>query len=59
MGRALLETVPDNARKAGLTELYLYTAHAGLYEKFGWTYAGEVETFRSERPKERLYHLAL
>ena len=59
VGRALLETVPDNARKAGLTELYLYTAHAGLYEKFGWTYAGEVETFRPERPKERLYHLAL
>ena len=42
VGRALLETVPENARNAGLTELYLYTTHAGLYEKFGWTYVGEV-----------------
>ena len=59
VGRALLETVPENARKAGLTELYLYTTHAGLYEKFGWIYAGEVDTFRPERPKERLYRLPL
>ncbi len=59
VGRALLETVPENARKAGLTELYLYTNHAGLYEKFGWIYAGEVETFRPERPTERLYRLSL
>ena len=59
VGRALLGTVPENARKAGLTELYLYTTHAGLYEKFGWTFLEEVDTFRPERPKERLYHLAL
>ena len=59
VGRALLETVPDNARKAGLTELYLYTTHAGLYEQFGWTFLEEVDTFRQDSPKERLYHLAL
>lgn len=59
VGRALLETVPENARAAGLTELYLYTTHAGLYEKFGWTYVGEVDTFRADSPRERLYRLAL
>ena len=59
VGRALLETVPENARKAGLTELYLYTTHAGLYEKFGWTFLEEVDTFRPESPRGRLYRLAL
>ena len=59
VGRALLQTVPDNARAAGLTELYLYTTHAGLYEKFGWTFVEEVETFRAESPRERLYRLSL
>ena len=59
VGRALLATVPENARNAGLTELYLYTTHAGLYEKFGWTYVGEVDTFRADSPRERLYRLAL
>ena len=59
VGRALLETVPENARAAGLTELYLYTIHMGLYEKFGWTYVGEVDTFRADSPQERLYKLEL
>ena len=59
VGRALLATVPENARNAGLTELYLYTTHAGLYEKFGWTYVGEVDTFRADSPRERLYKLEL
>ena len=59
VGRALLETVPENARAAGLTELYLYTIHMGLYEKFGWTYVGEVDTFRADSPRERLYKLEL
>ena len=59
VGRALLQTVPHNARAAGLTELYLYTTHTALYEKFGWTFLAEVDTFREESPKERLYRLSL
>ena len=59
VGRALLQTVPHNARAAGLTELYLYTTHTALYEKFGWTFLEEVDTFREESPKERLYRLSL
>ena len=59
VGRALLETVPENARAAGLKELYLYTAHMGLYERFGWTFVEEVDTFRDESPRERLYRLSL
>ena len=56
---ALLRTVPENARAAGLCELYLYTVHAGLYEKFGWTFLEQVDTFRPDSPKQRLYRLQL
>ena len=55
----MMKTVPQNARAAGLTELYLYTTHAGLYEPFGWTFVQEVETFRKDSPVERLYRLTL
>lgn len=56
---AMMATVPSNAKAAGLTELYLYTKHIGLYERFGWTFSGEVRTFRPDSPVERLYHLSL
>ena len=56
---AMLRTVPENARAAGLKELYLYTTHVGLYEKFGWAFVEEVDTFRADSPRERLYHLVL
>jgi GNAT superfamily N-acetyltransferase len=56
LGRVLLESVRGNAAEAGLDELYLYTAHTGLYEKFGWEYAGELDTFLEPRV-QRLYRL--
>ena len=59
IGRELLNTVRENAKKIGLTELYLYTKHIGLYEKFGWQFVEEVKTFREESPIERLYRLKI
>ena len=59
IGRELLNTVKENAKKIGLTELYLYTKHNGLYEKFGWQFVEEVKTFRKESPIERLYRLKI
>ena len=59
IGRRLMESVRENAVKAGLTELYLYTHHVGLYEKFGWEFAEEVSTFDPDSPKERLYRLTI
>ena len=56
LGRVLLESVRRNASAAGLDELYLYTSHTGLYEKFGWEYAGELDTFLEPRV-QRLYRL--
>ena len=55
--RELMNSVRENAKAAGLTELFLYTKHVGLYKKFGWEFVEEVPTFREDSPLERLYHL--
>lgn len=57
--RKLMETVNDNARKNNIKELFLYTKHIGLYEKFGWQFVEEVKTFRDDSPIERLYRLEI
>lgn len=55
---ALLKNIPAVAKKLGLKELYLYTEHVGLYEKFGWQFIQEVETFLpTAKPFERLYKI--
>lgn len=54
-----MNTVPKNAKKANLKELFLYTKYIGLYEKFGWKFVEEVKTFRSDSPIERLYKLEI
>jgi len=54
--RFMMETVKENARKAGISRLYLYTHHVGLYEKFGWSFLEFVDTFKGGE-KERLYVL--
>ncbi len=55
--RRLMETVEKNAKNAGASELYLYTNHIGLYEKFGWEYIEDVKTFKEDSPTARLYRL--
>lgn len=55
--RQLMNTVKENAKNTGLNELYLYTKHVGLYEKFGWKFVEEVNTFKADSPIERLYKL--
>lgn len=54
-----MNTVNENAKKANLQELYLYTKHVGLYEKFGWKFVEEVKTFKKDSPIERLYRLEI
>ena len=59
-GRKLLESVFDNAKEnINFGEIFLYTKHIGLYEKFGWTFIEEVDTFKKEQRIERLYKLDL
>lgn len=55
--KMLMQSVRESAKAAGLSELFLYTRHAGLYEKFGWEFVEYVQTFRPESPTERLYRL--
>ena len=55
----LMLTVPQNAENAGIDELFLYTSHNGLYEKYGWEFMETVKTFDENSPKERLYKLKI
>ena len=55
-GRFLLNSVRKTAEKAGLKELYLFTTHEGLYEKFGWDFIQEIDTFLEPRT-QCLYRL--
>lgn len=55
----MMQSVYENAKKAGMKELYLYTGHVGLYEKYGWKFMGEEKTFKADSPTVRLYFLNL
>ena len=57
-GRMLLASVRENAAQAGLTELFLYTTHTGLYEKLGWEFIEDINTYLTPN-RQRLYRLAV
>lgn len=58
-GRVLLSSVQRNAQDAiDAPYLYLFTEHSGLYEKFGWRFAKEIDTHLDVR-MQRLYRLPL
>jgi len=60
LGRKMIETVKKNAKdKLSFSEIYLYTKHKGLYEKFGWEYVSEFDTYRKEPRIQGLYKLEL
>ena len=57
--RFLLATVKETAAAHLETdELFLYTEHQGLYEKYGWEFAEEVDSFAEPR-LQRLYRLKI
>ena len=42
--RKLLENVKEHAKRSmDFDELFLYTKHIGLYEKFGWKYISNLD----------------
>jgi len=61
LGRRLIESVKDNAARClpGEECLYLFTTHEGLYERYGWSFVEQVDTFFDHDPIQRLYQLAL
>jgi len=52
----LLKKALSVAQKIGVYEIYIYTEHVGLYEKYGWEFVGEIDTFLSPRI-QRLYKI--
>ena len=58
INKKLLEEVKETAKKVITFEtIYLYTEHVGLYEKFGWTYVSEIDTYVKKPRMQRLYKL--
>ena len=58
--RKMLESIKSIAQtNTDFEELFLYTKHIGLYEKFGWEYITEIDTYKEESRIERLYKLNL
>ena len=58
--RKMMETVKENAKKnLEFNEIYLYTKHHGLYEKFGWKYVSDFDTYRKSPRIQGLYKLEL
>jgi N-acetylglutamate synthase-like GNAT family acetyltransferase len=55
----LINQAINQSKKIGLKELYLYTKYTNLYEKFGFEFVEEVETFKKDSPIERLYKINL
>ena len=58
--RKMMETVKEKAKKnLDFNEIYLYTKHQGLYEKFGWKYVSDFDTYRKSPRIPGLYKLEL
>ena len=59
-GRKILESVQEIAKSnLNFKEIYLYTRHKDLYEKFGWKYVCKIDTFNEESRIESLYKMDL
>ena len=55
-----LENVKKTAREViKFDEIFLYTKHIGLYEKFGWEYVSDLDTYNKEPRIQRLYKMEL
>ena len=43
--KLLLDKAIQAAKESHLTHLYLFTSHVGLYEKYGWRFLENIETY--------------
>lgn len=53
--KKMVEHCINEAKKLNLENLYLYTKHIGLYEKYGFEFIKGINTFKVESQLERLY----
>ena len=54
--RELMNSVQKNANQINIKELFLYTKHFGLYEKFGWEYVEEINLFKRKSNKNYFHN---
>lgn len=57
--KQLMSSVKDNIKELGFKEIYLYTTHEKLYEKYGWNFIKEEPTFKDNPSTVRIYKLEL
>ena len=59
-GRKMLETVKEASKDIkDYKEIFLWTEFKGFYEKFGWTFISDIDTYSEEYRIQRLYKLSL
>lgn len=59
-GAVLMEHIRKTAREGlPFQELFLYTTHTELYERYGWELVSEIDTFLEHSRMQRLYRLDL
>lgn len=59
-GKRLMESIRSNAQRSlPYDEVYLFTKHTGLYEKYGWELVSEIDTHLDSGRVQRLYRLSL
>lgn len=54
-GETMLETVGDFVSDTDIEQLYLFTHMTGFYEKHGWRFIEEFETYKPTLGRQRLY----
>ena len=58
--KILLENISETAiENIKFNQLYLYTEHIGLYEKYGFEYVSDIDTYSETKRIQRLYRLDL
>ena len=55
----LLDSIKHNAIECGFDEIYLFTEHTGYYERFGFEFISDFDTFRKTPRIQRLYRMKL
>ena len=59
-GHILMNSIKTNMQiYLSSKTLYLYTTHCHLYEKYGWKYLCDVDTFLDTNRIQRLYQLSI
>jgi len=59
-GKILMESIRGNAKQClPYEEIFLFTKHTGLYEKYGWEFVSEIDTHLDSGRIQRLYRMNL